>query len=383
MAKGLHRYCQWKIDNEEDISSDELEDYLDDLADIELREEPPGSSNVPNKFDLDNLSELKCVSYFGFHKRDLARLRKALLIPDSVATKASDRVDGIEGLCIFLISLFSASSLQQQFDVFRRSEGSISRIRSTVFDMIHTTWGHLIELDPHRLTPGYLQQCCDVLVDCGSPLPNLCGFVDCIFQPLAKCSGHDKARYNESLKMFGYRYQALVTPDGLIQALYGPYDGSRNELDIYFCSSLRTQLQQLNMSPTSAQHCHPIVHGGEHYISDDALISPVSAATLGIHSLSAYHVSSDQHGALLETRAVLQWAFNKIDTLFPVAPSSGPRRFNRPVDVSAGRFMAVATVIANCHTCLNGPPCAETQFALTPIPSLDSYLVPNAPVTSS
>ena len=55
-----------------------------------------------NHFDLDELTDSECQAQFRFLKNDIYLLQDVLRIPDEITCYNRTKVDGIEGLCIFL-----------------------------------------------------------------------------------------------------------------------------------------------------------------------------------------------------------------------------------------------------------------------------------------
>ena len=53
-------------------------------------------------FDLEKLSDDECLEEFRFLRNDIYILRELLNIPDVYRCYNGTRIDGIEGLCIYL-----------------------------------------------------------------------------------------------------------------------------------------------------------------------------------------------------------------------------------------------------------------------------------------
>jgi hypothetical protein len=274
-----------------------------------------------------------------------------------------------------LFALCNSSYLSEQYDLFKRSEGAISRVRTQVSDHIVLHWRHLLK-SPLHMNVGQLQQYCEVMEDCGSPFPNTWGFLVPLFQTVLKPLRDGKSYLNEATNTYGLKYLAAFSLDGMIQVMHGPHEGSYSAHDIYCGSNLRDELMQL-----SAMH-FPLTQfmlcGDNSFESDEVLITPVPNGTYNIQPfLAGYHnatqpgLTQAQDEDLTQIRQVLDWAIYKIERLFPAVMS---KKYAGPLKEHGGKLFSVAAIIANCHTCMNGA--GDPAFAMCAPPSLESYLVP-------
>ncbi len=152
------------------------------------------------------------------------------------------------------------------------------------------------------------------------------------------------------------KYQQEMLPNGMIPHCYGPFEGRRYDAAMYNQSGLDAQLQAIKVNSVQMA-----LYGNGGYGNRDWLMTPFRNAT---------DVEAQAFNAMMShARVSIEWGFGKVNTLFAFINFYANQKFYLQL---LGAYFTVATLLANCHTCLYGSKVAS-YFALDP-PPLDVYL---------
>jgi DDE superfamily endonuclease len=164
-------------------------------------------------------------------------------------------------------------------------------------------------------------------------------------------SGHKRAH--------GMNYQAIVTPDGLVSSIIGPFAGANNDWAMWKRSGCEEEIRQ-------------VMDGHETlYIYRD----PAYNASFGVacpfkHPQGRRHLThAEQHfnKALSTVRIAVEQAFRDIQVQWTyTAFGKGLTAGAQPV---AAQFI-VAVLLTNCWVCLREP---KNRFLIDPI-NIEEYL---------
>mmetsp|Transcript_22628 Transcript_22628/g.77577 ORF Transcript_22628/g.77577 Transcript_22628/m.77577 type:complete len:624 (-) Transcript_22628:25-1896(-) len=183
------------------------------------------------------MSAMEFYYHFRFAREHIPRLVKALKMPEFVRTAGRCCLSGEEALLLFLKRLSYPDRLVGLVRFFSRSTGWISEM----FDAVRRhldglTDKMMFDLDWERIKPLAPRFAHRVHVK-GMPLPHVPWFVDGVFvsccRPSDPVVGYRSVRqrcvYNGSKRQHGLMYQGLVTPDGIIVEMWGPFQGRIND----------------------------------------------------------------------------------------------------------------------------------------------------------
>ena len=181
-------------------------------------------------------------------------------------------------------------------------------------------------------------------------------------RPIARPSRHQRIWYSGHKRLHVQKFQAIMTPFGIVIHLFGPVEGTRHDSAMLRMSGLN-QLQN-DLPPRSAAPGDGFaIYGDSAYPLRTNLQVPFTGLNLTPDE-TAFNTR------MSECRVCMVWGFADITAKFSsLAVKKKQRLLHQPV----GMYYAVATLLTNCHTCLYGN---ETSrfFDLTP-PTLDQYLV--------
>jgi hypothetical protein len=129
--------------------------------------------------------------------------------------------------------------------IFGRSSDELSRIITHVLDYLFTTFRHLLDsFDDQRLTPTKLNIFAEAISNKGGLLSKTWGFIDGTVRPINRPSWNQRQVYNGHKRVHSIKFQSVMTPDGIISHLTGPWVGRRHDSRMLKESGLVTELEQ-------------------------------------------------------------------------------------------------------------------------------------------
>ncbi|TGZ80821.1 hypothetical protein EX30DRAFT_297924, partial [Ascodesmis nigricans] len=102
----------------------------------------------------------------------------------------------------------------------------------------------LLHFDHQHLTPERLETFTRAINAKMIPLRTCWGFLDGTVRPIARPVRRQRTYYNGWKRIHVLKYQAVVTPDGLIVHFYEPLEGRRHDIHVYRESGLQQILEQ-------------------------------------------------------------------------------------------------------------------------------------------
>lgn len=165
--------------------------------------------------------------------------------------------------------------------------------------------------------------------------------------------------YNGHKRVHSLKFQSVVTPDGIIVHLSGPWVGRRHDARM---------LQESNLLETLSAHGNgtdgePMqIYGDPAYGIHRYLLSPFR----GAHLTPEQEVFNKKMSAV---RVCVEWQFGKIVAKFAFLDfKKNLKLWLQPV----GRYYLIGVLFTNLHTCLYGSQ-TSSFFDMNP-PSPEQYL---------
>ncbi|RPB12404.1 hypothetical protein P167DRAFT_588521 [Morchella conica CCBAS932] len=252
--------------------------------------------------------------------------------------------DGITALCMLLARLSWPNRLADLYLKFDWKPERVSRIR----------WKHLLVFDVERLTPERLVTFTIAIQNRGAPLETCFGFIDCTLREIARPIYGQEAVYNGWKRKHCLKYQAVVTPDGIIIHLYGPVEGTKHD-------ALNSMLMHLTGQSYYGDPAYPIT---------EYLLSPFAGAAIG---------GDEQHWnrTMSKVRIIVEWCFKEVLQMFSYLDFTRSQKILSPIGIQ----YPVAVLLHNTHICLHRPqisqyfagPEDEDVPELFAPPSLEEY----------
>ncbi|XP_040358411.1 protein ALP1-like [Ixodes scapularis] len=293
-------------------------------------------------------------------KMDLEDLVAALKIPAEVKSAQRVRVPGYEALCMTLRRLAYPNRLCDLERTFGRHSSVISSVVSTVMAHIEYQFGHLLsDLTNHKwLDVPCLKKLSEAVHARGAPLKNCWGFIDGTARHICRPSVGQQEHFSGHKRHHVQKYQALMSANGIICQLVGPFNGRRHDAGILKDTALYDNLQAINHGERY------VIYGDPAYPLRPLLLKPFGGSRRLPHeALFNKRMST--------VRQAVEWGFGKVAADFAFVDFHKNQKMSRQ---RLGRMYKVATLLSNCHTCLYGS--QVSNFFEVEAPALDDYLVP-------
>jgi len=156
--------------------------------------------------------------------------------------------------------------------IFGRSLCEISRFSNLIMHHLYNEFHYLLDTFNHRrLTPALLETFAQAVIDKGCVLPDTWGFLDGTIRPIARPTRNQQQVYNGHKRVHALKFQGLMTPDGIISHLTGPWIGRRHDSRMLNESGLYEELE-LYSHGTDGRPMH--VYGDSAYSLSRYIISP-------------------------------------------------------------------------------------------------------------
>ncbi|ETI40954.1 hypothetical protein F443_13791 [Phytophthora nicotianae P1569] len=206
--------------------------------------------------------------------------------------------------------------------------------------------------------------------DAGSPYTNVWSFVDGtvrgVCRPVPRRVHHKKRKllgqqsiYNGHKRKHALKFQTLVTPDGLISHLFGPYAGRNHDIKMYRESKIADTIR------LDSRFRGFRVFGDCAYGNDDVIVSPFEGA-IGNLTAEQTHINA----CMSRIRISVEWSYAQIVSYWKALDVKPNLRIGtQPV----GKMYRVGVLMTNCITCIRGGNTASDYFNCPP-PDISEYL---------
>lgn len=302
-----------------------------------------------SSFDPDRFKEL-----FRFEQDDMHELLDGLRMPDEVTSSQGVTVSDAEALCMTLRRLAYPTRLRELEALFHHDGSVIASVVGKVLSHVDYYFSHLLaDMTTHRwLAPTDLERFAKAVHAKGSALSCCWGFVDSTVRRIYRQSstGH--------VRCYKQKYQAVMSANGIVCQLNGPYPEWHHDCSILRLSSLYSSLETL------AEGRRLLVYGRGRYPLRPLLMRPYEGGALKPHEALFNH-------KMAVVQRPVEYALGRLADELSVVRFHKSQAFSRQ---HLTRMYRVATLLANCHACLYGNP-VSAFFGVEP-PTLEEYLVP-------
>ncbi|XP_037044424.1 uncharacterized protein LOC119080269 [Bradysia coprophila] len=312
----------------------------------------------PGTFNLADLGDSYCHTHFRFYKDDITRLISALGIPNQISLDTRVKVSGEEALCILLHRLSYPKRYADQMKFFPRGRSALSGIFNFMVDFISKGKGRLLKSFDHTfLSQDKIEELCSSIAAMGSPYKRCFGFIDGTVRAVCRPIDDQREFYNGHKRVHSIKYQSIMLPNGIIFNMFGSVVGRRHDGHMLARSKTVAKLERKFRGWENPPH----LYGDAGYPLSKELIVPFKGR------LTKKQQTVNKRMSRL--RVSVEWGFAKIIQLFPFVDFKKKLRIRHE---KVPDFYKVATILANCHTCLYGSQVCQ-YFEMEP-PTLEEYL---------
>lgn len=310
-----------------------------------------------SSFNLNAFSSQECLSQFRFLPHHIGELSEKLHVQVTF-TYPRYADTPVECLCIALRRLASPSRWLDMEGMFGRSQSALCTIFFATLESILNDWGHLFL----GWRGGFMRQRARLYAErieqAGAALDRCVSFIDGTAIAVARPGGGlQSACYSGHKRRHVLKFQNVLTPDGLFFYLFGPVEGRRHDMTLYYESGLEDTLATELM-----------VEGEQFYLYGDAAYMTRPWLQTAFDGLLT--PEQEQHNHTMKVpRVSVEWGFKD------VKQACSTLDFPRKLHIRRGPvwlLYKMAVFLWNLRCCLYGSPTAT--FFKCPAPSLDDYL---------
>jgi hypothetical protein len=268
-----------------------------------------------------------------------------------------------KALCVFLRRLASPNDLNSCADLFGRSTGWISACFNDVAEHVATSFEDILRWRPALNNYRLLQifgQAVNKINGAGGG--QVWGFIDGTFVAFCRPEVYDqKLAYSGHKHMHGQKFQAILTPDGIISSLVGPFRGPDNDLEMFYRSQIQDRIREVIQD-------RPMLYlfGDAGYEHEFGLWAPFQHAN-GWRSLEPEQLRFNR--MFSKARIEVEHGFGLVNNLW--LAHTYKRKQQSGNQLVSAHYMA-AVLMTNLYTCYRGNQSSK-RFGISP-PSPEEYL---------
>jgi DDE superfamily endonuclease len=319
----------------------------------------PSYEYCRESFSIELLPPGRAKYWLRFTVPEIQRLAPLLQL-DQVEYRNRQIVDPTTALCVVCARLSYPGRWIQLADLFGRSPTWLSIIFNDIITFLsirfkdHLRW--------HRQITQYSRLLeFSEAVEQLNTIQGIWGFVDGTFKGHCRPTGYTNQRivYSGHKRAHGMNWQAIVTPDGLISSLVGPYSGANNDWSMWQRSGCEAEIRSV-----CTGHPTLYIYGDPAYRASFGVMCPFE------HPKGRHYLTPEKQAfnkALAQVRISVENAFGSLHNKWTYTAFSGGLVAGlQPV---AAQF-TTAVLLANCYICLRRP---ENRFLISPI-TIEEYL---------
>ena len=240
---------------------------------------------------------------------------------------------------------------------FARSIGFISEMAEATRRHLEPIAARLLlQFDHERLTP-LMPVFAAAMRDKGCPLDNCWALLDGTFRHFCRpyidgyAGAAQQAQFSGHKREHGNNHQGLLTPDGILVEMHGPYEGRTND---------QRMLRESGLLDRVLQFC--VVLGVLYYLFGDRGYSHGNPALqVPFKGAALTPLQAQFNRKMSPLRVPVEWSFGKVTTNFAFVDfKKNQKLYLQPVE----SYWRVATLLSNCHSCLYGNQCSAFFLSL-------------------
>jgi hypothetical protein len=262
-------------------------------------------------------------------------------------------------ICTILYYLAYPSRLHEAQLLFGRSATYISVTLKLNLTYLEARYKRVLDWHP-SLTYERMESYARRLENVSKHATQIWGFLDGTFREICRPIRDQELFYSGYYRAHGIKYQGIVTPDGLILSLYGPFPGSVHDIFMYRECGIPEKLREI-----MAEQQQLFLYGDIAYTSCFRVITPFKAT----HPLTREERRFNK--VLSSDRIGVENAFGKVVTQFAMTQfRPNQRALLQPVSL----HYRISVLLANIHTIFYGN-AITSRYGIKPL-SLEDYLIP-------
>jgi hypothetical protein len=322
-----------------------------------------GDVYVPFHFNFETTPDYWVEENFRLPRQDIDRVRALLGIPEVVCTHNRDCIPGFLAFCMVLYKLSWPRRMSDLRDTFGGTKQRCSRIVNHVVVFLYLRfYPKMSTLDRMRYTDDYLLYLCSAGLLKHEVMDNIWGFIDATIRPCARPVRFQKVVYNGKNRVHSIKFQSIVSWDGMIAHLSGPWAGARHDSGIFNESPLPVVLGSLPCVPSPGNP--PVAL----YADEGYALSPRIFVPYADGRVCARHAAFNHR--MSQSRITVEWGYHMVLRSWTSLDfKRNLKIFKSPI----GAYYAIAVLLTNIQSCL-ATYNDITLYAGTSPPSVEEYL---------
>jgi hypothetical protein len=271
-------------------------------------------------------------------------------------------ISGYKAMCILLHRFAYPSRLAAEAHFWGKGH-NISQISSVITYLvkyIFSRYSKLLFFDGEGISKRIASYVA-AIARCGCPIAGIWGFVDGTCRGCCRPSRLQRLIYSGYKRRHVFKFQGVVTPDGLFSAFFGPIEGRHSDAYMMEKSMIYEAMEMFEEIFRDMKLWGDGGYGISKYILRP-FIAPVAGS---IHQAFNTRLST--------LRISAEWGFNWVITNFKYLDYEEQQKC---LLMPTSLFYCVAVLLANCKTCMMGGNQISSYFDLAP-PTLQEYLRDN------
>jgi DDE superfamily endonuclease len=216
--------------------------------------------------------------------------------------------------------------------------------------------------NPNLLAP-YMPYYAKIISDkCYGLVPNIWGFIDGTIRPTCRPIKHQNLLYTRYKHCHGIKFQSIVTPDGLIACLHGPFLAPTHDAKIFHESLVREKLEEI--MPYDRDHSQTI-----YALYGDGAYPLSNYVFRGFHNAQKDSLEAQFNRRMSKVRIVVEWSFANILRRWQHLDF---RRNQKILQQPVGQMFTNGAFLSNIATCFYGG--ATNKYFDCDVMELEEYL---------
>lgn len=339
-----------------EVDEDDEDGFVDAIVAMAAASAAPERQIIPQRANLHALNEFEARKLFRFTIHEIELLADAMRLPSTLITRERTRTNSTEGLAIMLRRLSYPNRLFDLVRIFGRSDSGLCNIALHFALIVSRQLAAVLDLDVARLAtklPAFKAAVAKL-----GPMDSVWAFIDGTARPCARPTKNQRQMYSGHKKQHVIKFQALITPDGIIPHLFGPAEGRRHDMFLLRHSRL---CEKLAMHPDVFRGS--VIYGDPGYRVDDFIVAPFRKARLS-------DVEQEFNKKMSAARVSVEHGFGRVVNLFTFLELKRAIKLGLSPIAS---FYRTGVIFTNFRTILDGGNQTTVKYGVSP-PTLDEYL---------
>jgi hypothetical protein len=314
-------------------------------------------------FRPELICEKSFIQEFRFSHAQMDRVVLGLLsvgFPKVVKTPARDSCPLHEAMCMLCMKYAWPTRLGSMVKVFGVSVSKLSRVVSAMRRLLHKAFGSALNHAGDLSLRELLRFSAAIEAKSGIGGRFFFGFVDGTVRPIPKPSHLQGVVYNGKDRIHALKFQSVVTPDGMLHQLTGPWPGARHDMHMLRQSSLLPYVCGL---PTAADGTRFSIYADCGYSESPGIVAPYFDGAVNV-----VHEAWNQ--AMASSRIAVEWGFG--DIVLSWSHLDMVRQHQLLSNRKIGQVYLVAGLMTNFLNCFK--PNRGSQYFNVEPPTFEIYL---------